>query len=381
MNNSGTGLYIPYAERQIMQVIKELNNGINPGYPIEKYAPLENILFIDIETTGLSKEHTDLYLIGCGYFNEKGYNTVQWFADSPSEEADIIKAFTEYIKDRFTCLLHYNGNHFDIPYLKYKAEKYGLLDPFLSLESIDIYLMIKPYKRLLALPSLRQRCIEQFLGINSDDPYTGRELINVYRSYIHDPSETLLSPLLYHNSEDLKGMAYILPILYYTSIKDISLKYVSYELHEFHDLNGNLQYELLAYFTHEADIPCGFTTSRGQVRLAIRPDRTALLRLPVYNGELKKFYDNYRDYYYLPEEDCCVLKQAASGVDKNRRENAKKETCYTKHSGLFIPAISSEQSLIFKSDYTSEDLYILYNEKKCPEILINFGASVINYIF
>lgn len=364
-----------------MQVIKNHYDDIKPLYPIVQFAPLENILFIDIETTGLSREHTDLYLIGCAHFDENGYNTIQWFADSPTEETDIIKAFIEYIKDRFTCLIHYNGNHFDIPYLKYKAGSHGLSDPFLSLESIDIYLMIKPYKRLLSLTSLRQRCVEELLGINSDDPYTGRELIGVYRSYVKNPSVKLLTPLLYHNNEDLKGMAYILPILYYTQIKDITLKYESFSLHEFRDLSGQLQYELLADYSHEADIPRSFTTSKGQVRVAIRSDKTALLRLPVYNGELKKFYDNYKDYYYLPEEDCCVLKQAASGVDKKRREDAKKETCYIKRSGLFIPAISKDQGITFKSDYTSEDLYIPYNEKNSPEILTNFGASIIDYIF
>ena len=118
MSNSGTGLYIPYAERQIMQVIKELNNGINPGYPIEKYAPPENILFIDIETTGLSKEHTDLYLIGCGYFDENGYNTIQWFADSPLEEADIIKAFTS---ERFSPHLRISIKRFSLTSRKIRA--------------------------------------------------------------------------------------------------------------------------------------------------------------------------------------------------------------------------------------------------------------------
>lgn len=41
-----------------------LNNFILK-YPIERLAPLDQILFLDIETTGLSADNSQLYLIGC----------------------------------------------------------------------------------------------------------------------------------------------------------------------------------------------------------------------------------------------------------------------------------------------------------------------------
>ncbi|MBR2274538.1 MAG: ribonuclease H-like domain-containing protein, partial [Lachnospiraceae bacterium] len=36
-------------------------------YGIDRLGDRERLLFIDIETTGLSRETTYLYLIGCGY--------------------------------------------------------------------------------------------------------------------------------------------------------------------------------------------------------------------------------------------------------------------------------------------------------------------------
>ncbi|MCR5420329.1 MAG: ribonuclease H-like domain-containing protein [Lachnospiraceae bacterium] len=341
---------------------------------MEKLAPIEKILFIDIETTGLSREKTNLYLIGCAYFDKEGYHTLQWFAESKNEEKELIILFTDYIKDRFELLIHYNGNHFDIPYLKYKADKYKLEDPFDKLSNFDIYAMIKPYKVLLGLPSLRQRCIEEFLGINSEDPYTGKELINVYRAYVHSPSLDFLKPLLFHNTEDLKGMAYILPILHYTSVKYMELEYLSFETHEFPDYMGNNRCELLINCRHALNIPKGFTTKKGQIMLSVRSNGTALLRLPVIEATLKQFFSNYKDYYYLPIEDCCVHKSVASGVDKNRRENAKKENCYTKYHGLFIPVIASDESLvnlpIFKDEYNKPDLYTPFALNKAPDIII-----------
>ncbi len=310
-----------------MKIFEEIYKDIEPGYPLEVFAPINRILFIDIETTGLSREKTDLYLIGCGFFDEGGYHTIQWFADSPEDEPAILSFFSSFIKDRFTLLIHYNGDRFDIPYLKYKSAKHGLEDPFASLENYDIYSEVKPLKKLLGLYSLRQRCIEAFLDINSDDPYTGRDLIRVYHDYVRRPSEALLRPLIYHNSEDLKGMAYILPILHYTQLSAADLLYVSYSIHAFNDYSGNEHREILAEYTHDSEIPKSFTVRFGETALSLRSNKTALLRIPIFEGTLKHFYDNYRDYYYLPAEDCCIHKAVAAGEDRSLREDSKKETC------------------------------------------------------
>ena len=380
-----------------MQIFTDYFPDMEPGYPVGELAPVDRILFIDIETTGLSREKTDLYLIGCGWFDKKGYNTIQWFADSADDEPALIEQFISFISGRFSLLIHYNGNHFDIPYLRYKAEKHGYPDPFGSIENYDIYAAIKPYKNILSLSSLRQREIEQLLDINSTDPYTGRDLISVYHRYVSNPAGELLGPLIFHNSEDLKGMAYILPVLYYTDICDLKLTYVSHEIHCFEDYHGNPRSELLIACRHNLHIPKSFKTSRGQAILSIRSDNTALLRLPVYTGTLKLFYGNYKDYYYLPNEDFCIHRSAASGVDPSRRKPATKETCYTKHSGIFIPLLCANRdagarerrTLLretsdpsenrstgnritvprFRESYESKEFYIPYSEDTAEEQL------------
>ena len=40
------------------------------NYPLENLAPLEQILFLDIETTGFTARTSYLYLIGCAYYSE-----------------------------------------------------------------------------------------------------------------------------------------------------------------------------------------------------------------------------------------------------------------------------------------------------------------------
>ena len=62
-------------------------------YPLERIAPRENILFFDIETTGFSGDTSQLYLIGCVYFDGFGWRMIQWFADTRDSEPQLLDAF------------------------------------------------------------------------------------------------------------------------------------------------------------------------------------------------------------------------------------------------------------------------------------------------
>ncbi len=57
----------------------------------------------------------------------------------------------------------------------------------------------------------------------------------------------------------------------------------------------------------------------------------------LYEGELRFFYPNYCDYYYLPMEDRAIHKSLAEFVDKSHRKKATAKTCYQKVSGIFLP--------------------------------------------
>ena len=79
-----------------------------------------DILFIDIETTGLSLRNSDLYLIGASYYENGAWNIAQFFAEDVTQEKDILEAFIDFSKG-FTKVLHYNGDRFDIPYIKLQS--------------------------------------------------------------------------------------------------------------------------------------------------------------------------------------------------------------------------------------------------------------------
>ena len=150
---------------------------------LKEHYTLSEVLFFDIETTGFSAKTSYLYLIGCLYFQEGAPKIKQWFAETPSDEPVLLFEFFEFLKN-FKYLIHYNGNGFDIPYLMQKCAHYNLSYNFESIKSVDLYKILSPFKSLLKLENLKQKTVENYLGISRKDVYNGGELISVYLEYI-----------------------------------------------------------------------------------------------------------------------------------------------------------------------------------------------------
>ena len=216
----------------------------NLKYPLERLAPLNQILFLDIETTGFLSSGSSIYLIGCAFYSEGNWIIRQWFAQSPDEEAELIKSFLSFAGN-YSYLIHYNGNTFDLPFIKNKAAKYGLPCSFTNMEGLDIYRRIMPYKNFLKLPDCKLKTIELFLGISREDTYNGGELIKVYSDYITSHDYTLYRTLLLHNSDDMKGLLEILPVLHYYDLFNCDIKARKVQANYYNDIHGVPRKELI----------------------------------------------------------------------------------------------------------------------------------------
>lgn len=102
----------------------------------------------------------------------------------------------------------------------------------------------------------------------------------------------------------------------------------------------------------------------------------AILKAPLYEEEMKYFYSNYKDYYYLPQEDIALHKSVASFVDKSRRLQASAATCYTRKYGLFLPQWDIFIEPFFKRDYKSKEYFFeLTDERKTDRVLFSRYAQ------
>lgn len=317
--------------------------------------PLEEIIFFDIETTGFSARSTVLYLIGVAFYENNTWNLKQWFSDNPQDEAIILADFFQFIQN-YKMIVHYNGEGFDMPYLTNKLAKYNLPFTFENFISMDIFKQTRKIQKLLKLENYKQKTIEHFLEIERTDRYTGGELINVYNQYINSNGKDLLNLLLLHNKEDMIGMLQLLPILSYLQISEGRYHINSIETHSIEEYDGTFVKEAIFSGTLDYDLPKRVSYGNDLFYLTAY-NHTIKIRMKIYTGELKYFYSNYKDYYYLPDEDTSIHKSIAFYVDKNYRTRAKAANCYSKKTGMFLPQISEIVIPYFKIDYNDKITY------------------------
>lgn len=324
-------------------------------YHLEQTAPLEKILFLDIETTGFTAKSSLLYLIGAAYYAENAWNLIQWFAESPDDEKDLLTSFFAFAK-RYTHLIHFNGNNFDLPYLEQKCRLLKLDYNFDSFEGIDLYRRVAPYKSILRLPNCKQKTIEQFLKIDRADPYSGGELISVYHEYVRNPTDFAFNALTLHNAEDMQGMLEILPILSYCDLFLESHKVKKAQANTYTDIHKSKKQELLLKLSlnQPLKIPVSFSANGCYFS---GEGKEGNLKIPIYEEELKYFYSNYKDYYYLPAEDIAMHRSVASFVDKKFREPASPANCYTRKFSCYLPQWSAVFEPFFKREYKGRELF------------------------
>ena len=360
-------------------------------------------LFFDIETTGFSRENCTIYLIGCAYTVKGGYEIVQFFAENTTDEQFVLSEFGEF-SENFDVLISFNGIKFDQPFIEARCRRYNITCKLNSKPHIDILAETRKFSKLLPINNLKQKTIEAFLGIERKDEYNGGELIDIYLSYCVNPHPDKEQLLLLHNKEDVEGMTDLLsiflynPILnadlsdtnsircYYSSSKGNSTNLISnlsdYVFSPDKSLNYSLSSEdavdLDSQINNSDNISSDNYIQNIQLRIVI-PLKSNIVRqiycsshnchiimnkcdltivLPVYSDELKHFFDDYRNYYYIPSDDTAIHKSVAQFIEPSNREKAKASTCYQRKKGLFILNPRGVIEPVFKKEYRSKEYFL-----------------------
>lgn len=338
-----------------MKTINYKFQQLKTEYDLSLLGESDKLLFLDIETTGLSAQTASIYLIGVCYYREDMWYGVQWFANNINDEIDIINAFFDFAKS-YTTLIHFNGNQFDLPFIMQRCEKLGLPHTFDNFCGIDIYKRVALCKHFLQLPNCKQKSIEKFLHLDREDQYNGGELIAVYKNYLTTHSQDAEKLLLLHNKEDLKGMPEILPILSYGDLFNKPVRATKVQANYYQDFSGKKQQELIIRLKLSSAVPVPLSYHANDCYVTAEGNHAAL-RVPVYTEELKYFYTNYKEYYYLPLEDVAMHKSVASFVAKEHRIPATAATCYTRKYSSYLPMWDYVLEPFFKREYKSSLLF------------------------
>lgn len=338
-----------------MRTVNQTMENFTVQYPLERIAPPGELLFIDIETTGFTAKNSSLYMIGAAFWHAGCWHIKQWFAERYSDEEALLRDFFLFARD-YTHLIHFNGNNFDLPYLVQKCEMHQLPYNFDNFEGIDIYKRISPYKFFLHTPNCKQKTLEELLGIGREDVYSGGDLIGLYHEYVKNPREDACHLLLLHNSDDIKGMLQLLPLLAFYDLFNSPLRAKKVQSNSFVDYHGHDRMELLMKLELPVPLPLPVSNLSNGCYFS-GENNEGILKVPVYEEEMKYFYSNYKDYYYLPEEDTALHKSVASFVDKDHRVQATAANCYTRKYSTYLPQWDIFAEPFFKRDYMSKELF------------------------
>lgn len=362
-----------------MKCIQKSLGILSPKYPIENFCVPKQTLFIDIETTGFYVRSSNLYMIGCAYLDENPdkpacWCSIQWLSTNYEDEINVLNAFTEFAKS-YRYLIHFNGNQFDIPYLQSKLQQYNIHFSFDDFEGIDIYRRLTPYKTFLKLPNCKQKTIENFVTSTvRKDQYTGGELIDIYHEYVLNHNEESEHFLLLHNEEDIKGMLDIVAALAIPDLFHLPIKVTKVQANYYKDVNQKQCSEIIMNIKLPTILPTEISYGANDCYFT-GCGENGRLRVPIYEGELKYFYSNYKEYYYLPKEDTAIHKSVASFVDKDYRKQATARTCYTRKTSSYLPQWDALFTPFFKKDYDDKDLYFeLTDEFKTQRESFNLYA-------
>jgi uncharacterized protein YprB with RNaseH-like and TPR domain len=164
---------------------------------------LEHLLFLDLETTGLSC--TPLFLIGTMAWEQGGFVVRQYFARDYAEEAAITSLFLKSLSGK-RLLASFNGKSFDLPYLQTRAAA-NAISCRVALPHFDLLHECRRAWRGI-LPDCRLQTLERHVCRRtrfSDLP--GSEIPDAYHAFVRTRNAAEMIEVLKHNMLDLATLA------------------------------------------------------------------------------------------------------------------------------------------------------------------------------
>lgn len=175
-----------------------------PGEELTGAAP-EELLFLDIETTGLGGAGAIAFLVATARLESGAFVLRQYLALGPEEEAALLEALVEDARpESDPVLVTYNGRGFDAPMLDGRMTMHRRRGGFEVLRHLDLLAVARTlYRGLLA--SCRLSAVEvEMLGVTRPgDEVSGGEVPAWYFRFLRTRDWRYLEPIMRHNELDV----------------------------------------------------------------------------------------------------------------------------------------------------------------------------------
>ena len=167
-------------------------------YTLKKFLKIyrtspEKVLFLDIETEGLSKERNDVTIIGV-YIKDTYYSFVKG--------ENLEKAF--YLLNITPIWITFGGSNFDLLFIK---------KTFPFLKDPEFHLDLFMFTRKIGLKGGLKK-IEKALGIKREtDGMNGYDAVKLWQKWIVERDKKALEKLILYNKEDVVNLKKVLEII------------------------------------------------------------------------------------------------------------------------------------------------------------------------
>lgn len=181
--------------------------------PAQKFAP-EDILVLDLETTGLGRGRTLAIMIGLGYYQDGEFYVEQIFLPDPDAEEHSFDRLRQLCESR-SLLITFNGKSFDVPVLESRLLYHQIWLNLRGLQHLDLlHIARRLWKR--KLPSCALETIEFYvLGQVRDQTLDmpGADIPQAYFNYLATGEMELIKRIFVHNHHDILHTAALFTLI------------------------------------------------------------------------------------------------------------------------------------------------------------------------
>jgi len=175
--------------KEFEKEFKKLNLSEKEKWQVYFYFP-SHILFVDIETEGLSKEKNDITLIGI-------YKESKYYPFIKNLNLDKALKFLAYTPIWIT----FGGENFDVPFIKKTFPQ--LKTPLIH---IDLFFLAKEVGLRGGLKK-----IEKMLGIvRETEGLNGYDAVKLWKKWVEEKDKSALKKLIIYNKEDVVNLKKIM---------------------------------------------------------------------------------------------------------------------------------------------------------------------------
>jgi uncharacterized protein YprB with RNaseH-like and TPR domain len=179
-------------------------------------ASVEQLLFLDLETTGLGT--SPVFLIGTLACRGRELVVRQFLARTYAEEPAILSSVAEELARRPLCV-SFNGKSFDVPYLRVRAAATGVPVPEPRHHLDLLHAARRAFGR--SVPDCRLQTLERTVcgRRRRSDDIASHDIPRAYHDFVRTGDARELAQIMQHNLHDLVTMAHLMALMIGEDVK------------------------------------------------------------------------------------------------------------------------------------------------------------------